>query len=208
VTRFLAWLPLAAVLATAVPSPAAARDMNGKFGLGYEQTLGGVSGIHLKYHVRDFVIQGIVGFDLFKPKDLDPRTSVKGSVGLTYNFARFEIANLGVGIRADVGWRNGNAVTADARKACTAEGGTSCDTLSRGSRWQVNLEIPLVAELFFTDHFAVSLQAGVLFTFVTEAEKALPQSTGQMSTDSQEKGFGFGFGGGSLFGAAGFTVYF
>lgn len=204
--RFLACLPLALVLLA--PATTEARDMNGKFGLGYEQTLGGVSGIHLKYHVRDFVIQGIVGFDLFKPKDLDPRTAVKGSVGVVYNFARFEIANLGVGIRADLGWRNGEAVTADARKACVKEGGTSCDTLSRGSRWQVNLEVPLVAELFFTDHFAVSLQAGVLFTFVTQAEKALPQSTGQMSSDTAEEGFGFGFGGGSLFGAAGFTVYF
>lgn len=193
-----------------VATPALARDMNGKFGIGYSQTLGGVSGLHVKYFVKDVLIEGTVGFDLFKPKDLDPRTAVKGAVGVFYNFARFEVANLGVGARVDVGWRNGEAVTATARASCRSDGSdaATCDAIRRGSTWQVNLEIPLLAEVFFTDHFAVNVQAGVLFTFVTQSQKALPQSTGQMASDTGEEGFGFGFGGGSLFGSAGFSVYF
>jgi hypothetical protein len=191
-------------------APAEARDMNGKFGLGYSQTLGGVSGLHLKYFIKDFVIEGTVGFDLFKPKDMDPRTSVKGAVGVFYNFARFEIANLGVGARVDIGWRNGEAITAFLRKTCLAgnNDAATCSALSGGSAWQINLEVPLMAEVFFTDHFAVNIQAGVLFTFVTQQNKALPQNTGLLSTDTEEKGFGFSFGGGGLFGSAGFTVYF
>lgn len=197
--------------AVALASPAEARDMNGKFGLGYSQTLGGVSGIHLKYFVKDFVLEGTIGLDLFKPSSLDVRTSVKGALGVFYNFARFEIANLGVGVRADVGWRNGKSVAASAIKACVDEGGAPADCQSKNpgsSAWQFNVEIPLVAELFFTDHFAINVQAGVLFTIVNSAQKALPQATGQMATDTAEKGFGFSFGSGSLFGSAGFTVYF
>lgn len=193
--------------AVLLAAPADARDMNGKFGLGYSQTLGGVSGIHLKYFVHDVLIEGTIGLDLFKPKDMDPRTSVKGAVGIFYNFARFEVANLGVGVRADVGWRNGEAVTAEFRKSCDASTGADC-TKSQPSAWQFNVEIPLLAELFFTDHFAVNVQAGVLFTIVQNQQKALPQSTGQMATDTSEKGFGFSFGGGSLFGSAGFSIYF
>jgi hypothetical protein len=194
----------------ALAAPAEARNMNGKFGVGYSQTLGGVSGLHLKYFVKDVLIEGTLGFDLFKPSDMDPRTSVKGAVGAFYNFARFEIANLGVGVRLDVGWRNGEAITASLRKTCLADGNdaATCKGVKGSSAWQFNLEIPLLAEVFFTDHFALNVQAGVVFTFVTNQNKALPQELGQMSTDTQEKGFGFGFGGGSLFGSAGFTVYF
>ena len=195
----------------AVSSSVDARDMNGKFGLGYSQTLGGVSGIQLKYYVQDFVIEGTVGFDLFKPSSLDARTGVKGAVGVVYNFARFEIANLGVGVRADIGWRNGASASAGAIRTCVDAGGTSadCQKANMGSSvWQVNVEIPLVAELYFTDHFALNVQAGLLLTIATTRQKALPQSTGQQATDSTEKGVGFSFGGGSLFGSAGFTVYF
>jgi hypothetical protein len=194
-----------------VGTAADARDMNGKFGIGYSQTLGGVSGIQLKYYVQDFVIEGTFGFDLFKPSSLDVRTGVKGSVGVVYNFARFEIANLGVGVRADIGWRNGASVGASLAKACVDAGGVAADCQKNNpgsSVWQFNVEIPLIAELYFTDHFAVNLSTGVLFTIATSRNKALPQSTGQQATDSTEEGFGFSFGGGSLFGSAGFSVYF
>ncbi len=191
-------------------SPAGARNMNGKFGVGYSQTLGGVSGIQLRYFVKDFAIEGTIGLDLFKPKDMDPRTSVKGALGVVYNFARFEIANLGVGVRGDVGWRNGEAIAAGLRSKCLdkATDASTCNGITADSAWQFNVEIPLVAELFFTDHLSVNLQAGVLFTIVNTKNKALPQSTGQQSTDTEEEGFGFSFGAGSLFGSAGFTVYF
>ena len=195
----------------AIGSSADARDMNGKFGLGYSQTMGGVSGIQFKYYVHDFVVEGTFGFDLFKPSSLDVRTGVKGAVGVIYNFARFEIANLGVGLRADIGWRNGASVAAGAIGDCVAKGGDSAECQKNNpasSVWQFNVEIPLVAELYFTDHFAINIQTGVLFTIVNSTHKALPQSTGQLATDSPEKGFGFSFGGGSLFGSAGFTVYF
>lgn len=203
------FLPIALFcLGLAAPGAARARDMNGKFGLGYEQTLGGVSGIHLKYHVRDFVIQGVLGFDIFKPTDSDPRTAVRGALGVAYHFARFEVVNLGIGIRGDVGWRNGEAVTAAARSECRDQGGSDCDTRKEPSAWEFNLEIPLLAEVFFTDHFALSLQTGVLFQFVTKSRVALQAPSSGPVTDGREKGFGFGFGGGGLFASMGFTVYF
>lgn len=199
-------LPL---LILGVAVPVAARDMNGKFGVGYDQSLGGVSGLNLKYHVGNVGIWGTLGFDLFKPAESDPRTAVRFAVAVLYDFARFEIVNLGVGLRADVGWRNGEAVTADRRKAAGCTAGTACPLVTKAdSLWQVNLEIPLVAEIFFTDHFALHVATGLTFTILTTDDVALPQDTGRLSTGTKEKGFGFGIGNGSLFGSAGFTVYF
>lgn len=205
--RFVLRLLVPVLLLCAVP--ATARDMNGKFGVGYDQSLGGVSGLNLKYHVGNIGIWGTLGFDLFKPAESDPRTAVRFAVAALYDFARFEVVNLGVGIRADVGWRNGEAVTADRRKAAGCATGTVCPLVQEGgSIWQVNLEIPLVAEVFFTDHFALHVATGLTFTILMTEDVALPQETGRLSTDTKEKGFGFGIGNGSLFGSAGFTVYF
>lgn len=199
-------LVLALVLAS---TPALARDMNGKFGIGYDQSLGGVSGLNLKYHIGNVGIWGTLGFDLFKPAESDPRTAVRFAVAALYDFARFEVVNLGVGIRANVGWRNGEAVTADRRKAAGCQAGAACPLVTKaGSLWQVNIEVPLVAEVFFSDHFALHLATGLTFTILTTNDVALKQETGRLSTDTKEKGFGFGIGNGSLFGAAGFTVYF
>jgi hypothetical protein len=190
--------------------PAAARDMNGKFGVGYEQSLGGVSGLEVRYFISDFAISGIVGFDLFKPSNSDPRTAVQFAVGTIYNFARFEIVNLGIGVRAGAGWKNGDAVTAERKRDAGCKGSDPCPVVQpAGNVWQVNVEIPLMAELFFTDHFSIHLATGILFTILTHESTVMKQTgTGGVVPESGEKGFGFGIGNGSLFGSAGFTVYF
>ncbi|HHW96328.1 MAG: hypothetical protein ACOX51_00405 [Myxococcota bacterium] len=200
---------LALVMAISIPMSVDARDMNGKFGIGYDQSLGGVSGLSLKYHLGNFVLWGTLGFDLFKPTESDPRTAVRFALAGLYDFARFEKVNLGVGVKLDVGWKNGAAITAERRDAAGCEPGASCPVVeSAKNTWQVNIELPLVAEVFLTDHFSIHLVTGITFNILTSKDVVLTQNTGRLSTDTKEKGFGFGVGNGSLFGAAGFSVYF
>ena len=205
----LAWIALV-VIAGLWTGPALARDMNGKFGIGYDQSLGGVSGINLKYHVGDFAIQGTVGFDFFKPQDMDPRTAVKFAVGALYNFSKSDIANAGIGVRANVAWRNGEAVTEDRRNNnpdCTP--GTQCPlAVAADDVWQLNVEIPLVVEVFLSDHFAFSLATGLVIAIQTSDDPGLSSGDGDMATDSPEKGIGIGIGTANLFGTAGITYYF
>lgn len=201
----------------ALARPAAAKDMNGKFGVGYTQSLGGVSGLNLRYFVGDVQVEGTVGFDLFQPSksavDLGTWTSVKGSVGALYYFARSDQANLGTGLRVDLGWRSREAVGGEAAGECAAgDGNEACqrDAMARASSaWQVNIEVPLQAEFFFTDHFALGLATGLLFTIITqEGQAPLATGTKSLAADTKKKGFGFSLGSGSLFGTASFTYYF
>jgi hypothetical protein len=54
--------------------PAAAKDMNGKLGVGLEQSLGGVTGIALRYWPgAAFGIVGVVGVDIISVKEEDRR---------------------------------------------------------------------------------------------------------------------------------------
>lgn len=204
-------LLLAAVLAIVIaPGSGSARDMSGKFGIGYDQSLGGVSGINLKYHAGNFVVLGTLGFDFFKPENLDPRTAVKFALGALYNFSKSDMANAGIGIRANVGWRNGEAVTEDRRNNnpdCTP--GTQCPLVQPSDDvWQFNIEIPLMIEVFLSDHFAFSLTTGLVLSILTYDDPALAVGGDDMATNTQEAGIGIGIGTGSVFGSAGFTYYF
>lgn len=197
------------VVATAivlVTTPdAAGRDMNGKFGMGYEESLGGVSGINLKYHIENFVITGTIGFDFFKPKDMDPRTAVKFSFGALYNFSKSDIANAGIGVRANVGWRNGEAVEYD---VSSESGETQTIMGDLDDVWQFNVEVPLVIEVFLSDHFAFNFATGIIVSILTTDSPALTQDTGNMATDTKEEGVGVGIGTSGVFGSAGFAYYF
>ena len=194
-----------------ITSAAGARDMNQKFGIGYDQSLGGVSGINLKYHIKNFNVSATVGFDIFKPTSSDPRTAVRFAVGAMYDFARFKSVNMGIGIRVNAGWKNDVAVNAERRDALGCAEGQTCPGLVTSSDvWQVNIEIPLTAEIFLTDHFAFTLSSGFVVTIVTEDEVVLSGS-GQnpsMAMNTEKSGYGFSLGMGSLFASAGFMVYF
>ncbi len=195
-----------------LPAAAAqARDMNQKFGIGYEQSLGGVSGINLKYNIKDFQIGATVGFDIFKPTDSDPRTAVRFAVGAAYNFARFKSVNMGIGVKVNAGWKNGEAVNAERRAKLNCVDGQSCDGLVLSDDvWQVNIEIPLTAEIFLSDHFAFTLSAGFVITILTEDEVVLGNDAlnPAMAATTEKSGYGFSLGMGSMLASAGFIVYF
>lgn len=194
-----------------IPATAGARDMNQKFGIGYEQSVGGVSGINLKYHIKRFTIAGTVGFDIFKPTDSDPRSAVRFAAGAFYDFASFKKVNMGIGLRVNAGWKNAEAVNAGRRKELGCTDNDSCSGMVKsGDVWQVNLEIPLVVEVFLSDHFAFTLSAGFVITILTEDEVVLgtDRLNPSMASGTDESGFGFSLGMGSMLATAGFMVYF
>ncbi len=204
-------LTVLVVLAAFAPASSAAKDMSGKFGIGFDQSLGGVSGINFKYFMGDFSLWVTPGVDLFAPKDGDTAVALNIALAGIYNFARSEQANFGAGLRVDFGYRNKAA----------------------GDTWQVNLEIPLVAEFFFTDHFALHLSTAIVLQIIPDTGPALSAPTAASltkngssstvttvvtsadgktqtitTTTTGRQGIGFSFGSGSLVGSAGFTYYF
>lgn len=181
---------IVAVLAIAMP--ASAKDMGGKFGVGVDQTLGGVTGLELKYFIGDFAVSLEPGFAIWSPDTGDTHFGLNMAIGGVFYFARSDQANLGFGAKVDLGYLN---------KA--ANGGTD-------ATFQANIELPLVMEYFFTDHFAFHIATGLLFAIVPEKGAALsvPTNNGGLVAGKTTKGFGFGFGGGSITSSAGFTFYF
>lgn len=68
--------------------PVQAKDMSGRFGLGYDQALGGISGVSGRYQIAsNFGLQGILGITSFS------QDTGAGEISQT---------NLGVGLRGDI----------------------------------------------------------------------------------------------------------
>jgi len=168
--------------------PAMSKDMKGRFGLGYDQSMGGVSGFTAYYWLGNFGLKGTLGFDFVIPDSGDSRMGLDFALGGIYNFAWTKDLNIGTGLVIDLSFKNKAAMGTD-------------------SAFQFGVEIPLRAEYFFSDHFAINMSTGLVFTMVPKqgTPSAVATATGT-PTAPKDKVIGFGTGG--LFGTAGFTVYF
>ena len=159
----------------ALCAPASAKDMSGKFGVGFDQTLGGVTGLNLRYFIGDFCIRGVIGVDFFRPSGGDSSVGVDFALGAMYNFGRTDVVNVGVGVVVDLGWRN-QAAMSQTRLRCEHEIVNGKDTGAQictqeqvggsGSSIQFNVEVPIVVEYFFSDHFSIHLGTGLVFVIV------------------------------------------
>jgi hypothetical protein len=208
-----------------------ARDMSGKFGVGYQQSLGGVSGISARYWIGDFALIGTVGLDLVKLGSGETPAGLALAVGGVYAFSLSENANLCVGLMADFGYRNKSAnrrvvyLGDECKYSCpngqsnlTSECTLNCtpkQEIQENSVFQVNVEVPLVVEYFFTDSFSFHLATGIVVTIVPEKGRALDSeivrngATGVgASGGSGGREVGVHIGSGGVLGTAGFTYYF
>ncbi len=178
-------LAMSLLLASAAAS---AKDMRGRFGLGYDQSLGGASGLALTYWVTHALgIDLIMGLDLVSPDEGDNQVAFNTAFGVRYNIARARDVNLGIGLRGSMGFLN---------KAAT--GGDSI--------FQFNLDIPLIVEYFFSKHFAISLATGITMQIVPEDGNALTAQNTLLGTTRDT--FSVSFFNGGFFGTAGFRFYF
>jgi hypothetical protein len=189
---------LAATLtALCLCAPAHAKDMNGKLGVGLEQSLGGVTGIALRYWPgAAFGIVGVVGVDIISIKEEDRRglaTTFTGSVGFAYNFARSLHANLSAGARLALGYQSKRAAQL-------------VEPLRTGSILQVIVEIPVALEFFLSDNFSVGVATGLMFVFVPKDGAAL-DGKGHGETKIP-RSIGIGIGSGAITGTLSAVYYF
>ncbi|MFT5429385.1 MAG: hypothetical protein ACI9OJ_000055 [Myxococcota bacterium] len=182
--------------------------MNGKFGLGFTQTLGGVSAMSFRYWVtRDVALEIDFGLSFLDSSGVRTSTEFLGAFGVMYALVQHRTANLMIGLRGDIGFRSqpptsGSVNVTSAANSQSASAIAETDT----SLVQFNLEIPLIVEYFFSDSFSINLAVGVVLIFVPEGGTIL-DSTGLGVIDA-DTDFAVGVGTGGLLGSAGFTFYF
>lgn len=182
-----------AILAIGLCLPVAvrARDMNGKFGLGLDASTGGVSGLGFRYFIGNIKLDLTLGVNAFIPSGAgDTHIGFYAGPAVFYEFARATSTNLGIGIRANLGYQN---------KAAT--GGS-------GAIFEANIEIPLEVEYYFSSHFAMHFSVSILFDIIPKNGRVLNNKGASGQGVPAVKGFGISFGAGSLVAGAGFTYYF
>jgi hypothetical protein len=178
------WKKLAAALAVAAlmtsATPAEAKDMSGKFGVGLNQSLtSGITGLGLNYWIGNLKLGGLLGMDFFFPDSGDSEYTIGLGIQALYAIARAEDVNLNFGLRVNLG-------IADPGAADTTVG--------------VQFDIPLEAEYFLSDHFSFFGHVGLTLTIIGEDGNPLAPGSGQ--------GVGFGVGRGGFSGGVGFNFYF
>ena len=82
-----------------------AKDMNGKFGLGVETSIGGVSGLHMDYFIGNVKTELTLGTNLFIPKDRTKNNQFGfyAAPGFVYVFDMNAHANLAFGAKLNLG---------------------------------------------------------------------------------------------------------
>ena len=181
---------LAGLLQTA---PAAAKEMDGRLGIGLEQSLGGASGLALRYFTSDgLALAATLGVDIVIV-DGDVSAGVAASAGFMAQLARSEHAHLSVGARLTIGYRS-----LDAFKII--------DPTATDSDLHLAIEIPLGLEVWLADNLSVGAQTGILINIV-------PGGGAQLHSDgaggnAPAGSVGIGIGAGSVTGTLFILYYF
>ena len=158
---------------------ASAKDMGGKFGVGYEQNLtGSAGGLNVQYWFGNLSLGMLLGLDYFKPDSGDSTMTFNLAPHVLYAVARSNEANLNMGIRLPIG---------------------IMDPGAGDTQFGLQIELPIVGEYFFSDHFAIFGQVGLVFELPVGDQNVL---------SGRAKGFGVGIGGAAFSGGAGFNFYF
>ncbi len=195
-----------AVLLWSSASSAYAMNVDGKFGIGFEETLIGVgvrqgsliagsssgntaalpaSGMAFRYHFGNIGIEAIVGASMRSTLGGtgDLQYTALASGGLFYNAVRAPSVNLAIGARLVNGWARQN----------------DSHGLAQGTRYGMGAEIPLRVEYFFSPAFAIGAAVGI--TMVWSGNSANPLT-------GSSKSFDLTLTRGDFSGGLGFTYYF
>jgi len=201
--RFVVVLALAVL---AVAPPALAHDVDGKLGVGFEDTLtnigirqsfpvrdlaGGLvagpipdvraAGVAVRRYVGNFGVEGIAGLSVHLPSKKPTEFGAFASLGGLYNVVRSPQVNLAIGARVLIGVARTNG-----------------DSAAGPVRVGVALEAPLRVEYFFNNSFAIAGAVGPV--------AALNGSDANPLT-GQSDSVGLSLSRGEFSGGIGFTYY-
>lgn len=179
-----ALVALPALLAALAPAaPVHAREMDGRLGIGLEQSLGGVSGIALRYFTSEkLAVAATLGVDIAIVSG-DVSAGVAASAGFAFQLARSEHAHLSVGARLALGYRSLDAFQI-------------IDPTATESDLHIAIELPIGLELWLADNLSVGASTGVLVDIVPSGG---PQIRGTGPGSSAPPGaVGIGIGAGSV----------
>lgn len=198
-----------------VANTAAAKDLNGRFGVGGQRTSLGTEGVAVRYwagHIGASLVLGMTSISRdvrvedeagFVKEASQTATGIDATLRVVFNAARAQNTNLFVGGGFTVG------------TAMTKVPGLPDDTET--STTELGFEIVLGAEHFFSNHFSVQAEVGIPMRFPGEDGAAIAGGGGQVSPGSLEAdagvtpkgGGGLGYALGKVPGfGAGFTFYF
>ncbi|MFO0748334.1 MAG: hypothetical protein U1F43_22130 [Myxococcota bacterium] len=189
----------ALALNVALPAaPAQAKNMDGRFGLGLEQSLGGVTGLAVRYFLTEALcLQGTLGVDI-TVIDNNGKTDVEagalGSAGIAFHFARGLHAHFSAGLRATLAYRSLDAFQAIVDPTATA------------SDLQVAIELPLAMEVWLADNLSFGASTGILVNFVPSSGAQL-HAAGAGGT-APPGGIGIGIGAGAVTATLALIYYF
>jgi hypothetical protein len=212
-----------------------AKNMHGKFGVGFQRTLLGVQGFSFAYWMTPklaFLTTAGLGFDRANVNEARTvaaddgteatevvsseawSTKLLAAMGVKYVLYGTKYANLSLGAMADLGWSN--KLVYDSGVVVDADGNSQIVQATASNRIQWGVEFPMEVEFFFSDAFSINLAAGMFFTVVPSAPSdvtgsgssaAILEPTGLGEVNSPED-VGIAIGAGGLFGHAGMTFYF
>ena len=140
------------------PATAAAKDLNGRFGVGGQATTLGSQGLSFKYWIGHLGVNLITGGSTtslkFNTKDADGKdvtaertiSTMDAELRVLFNAARARSANLYLGGGFAIGrWSDEPGISGVDEKSAT----------------ELGFELLLGTEYFFSNHFAVSAEVGV-----------------------------------------------
>ncbi len=172
---------------------ARAREMDGRFGIGLEQSIGGASGLAIRYFTSEsMVIQATLGVDI-AIVDGSVSAGVVGSAGFAFQLARGQHAHLWTGLRGTLGYRSLDAFQI-------------IDPTATDSDLHFALEIPLGLEVWLADNFSVGAATGILINLVPGGGAQL-HGEGP-GTTAPPGSIGIGIGAGSVSGTLSVLYYF
>ena len=161
-----------------------AKGMKGKFGLGYEHTIGGANGINLIFWFHKHLSAEIIFGMNFASLEGGNATTIYSALGTRYNFARAKQVNLGIGPRFVFGYCKNNCIAGD-------------------SSINFALEVPFIIEYFLTNHFAIHTNFGFVIDIISDKSPVLNKDIPYSETTVFHA-----FDNSGLMGNLGMTFYF
>lgn len=167
-------------------TPAAAVPLDGRYGLGYAQAIGGPAGLSLSLGQGNFIIETLVGFHLqsFEEKGRVSDRGVDAGVAAHFQLLRAQRATFTLGARLNL----------LAGRAQAASGQGTVQVLQWGA------DLPMRVYWFADEHIAIHTEFGLAFKF--------GPSDGVLTEGLTPLGFRLeGFGGSDLFGGLGISFW-